>query len=469
MNKKQNCARLFKLAVCLLLINGCSEKAPDGESIDQPVNKHKAETSDKIIKSEADNNSPIWAINLGGAEYQGINGIRYQADTLAIPNDMGNMSDVLGTQHRFLYQTYRVGDMQISRPIDNGLYDITFMFAEPDDIPTGSRVFNVLAQGQPVIEKLDIRQARDGKHISALSRTVTDVEVTSGVLNIELTAIKGQPILNAILANKKQRKSEEWSLVWSDEFNYSGAPDHTKWNLDIWPARKVNEEDQAYTHRPENVIVHDGNLVITALKESYSDAEYTSARIHSKGKGDFLYGRAEIRAKLPAGRGTWSAIWMLPSDPYKYATNCEKNEEWQGSSTCDAWPNSGEIDIMEHVGFDMQNIHGTVHNKAYYWVNWQQRKGSIEGKNVEQEFHVYAMEWTPEQITIFFDDTPYFIYSNELTGWKAWPFDHPYHIILNLAIGGMWGRAGGPIDDTIFPVQMEVDYVRVFQQTNNGQ
>jgi len=254
----------------------------------------------------------------------------------------------------------------------------------------------------------------------------------------------------------------------NDEFNYEGKPDPNKWSYDIWPARKVNSEDQAYTDNLKNVQVKDGNLVITAYKEVLDDAQYTSGRIHSQGKGDFLYGRVDVRAKLPAGQGTWSAIWMLPSTPFKYSTTCKENEDWQGSATCDAWPNSGEIDIMEHVGYDMQTIHGTVHNKAYYWANWEQRKASIEGKDVDKAFHLYSIEWTPTDITVFFDNTPYFFYSNESTGWRAWPYDHPYHLILNLAIGGSWGTAGGPIDDSIFPVSMEVDYVRIFKPSTQS-
>ncbi|OUS26407.1 glycoside hydrolase [Thalassotalea sp. 42_200_T64] len=326
----------------------------------------------------------------------------------------------------------------------------------------------MIAQGEVVIENLDVRQARDGKHHSALIRAATDINVNDGVLDIQLKAIAGKPILNAIVVRKKHVVANNWQLVWGDEFEQDGAPDTSKWNYDLWPAKKVNGEDQTYTSRAKNVRVENGKLILEAHKEQHAGAEYTSARLNSRGKGDFLYGRAEIRAKIPAGQGTWSAIWMLPSDPYKYSTSCAENEDWQGSETCDAWPNSGEIDIMEHVGFDMQNIHGTVHNKAYYWQNWQQRKSSIEGKNIDQQFHRYAVEWSPETITIFFDDSPYFFYSNEATGWKAWPFDHPYHVILNLAIGGMWGRAGGPIDDSIFPVKMEIDYVRVYEKQHKN-
>ncbi|AOW78973.1 glycoside hydrolase [Colwellia sp. PAMC 20917] len=329
-----------------------------------------------------------------------------------------------------------------------------------------ARVFNVFAENKLVISDLNVRLARDGKHLSALARAVYNVEVTDGQLDINFEAINGQPILSALIVRKKEIESKQWQLVWSDEFNYQGKPDPNKWSYDIWPARKVNSEDQTYTDNLKNVHVKDSNLVITAYKENLDDAKYTSGRIHSQGKGDFLYGRVDVRAKLPAGQGTWSAIWMLPSDPFKYSSTCQENDDWQGSATCDAWPNSGEIDIMEHVGYDMQTIHGTVHNKAYYWANWEQRKGSIEGQDVEKAFHLYSVEWTPESITVLFDNVPYFFYSNESSGWRAWPYDHPYHVILNLAIGGMWGKAGGPIDDRIFPVSMEVDFVRIFKPLN---
>lgn len=439
-----------------------------------PVEKH-VEQNNKASLGKAKamqvttnqaNDDIVVAINIGGGEYQGIDGIAYQADTLPLTAKRGDIQTIKGAQDSYIYQSYREGDIQFSLPIVDGVYDILFKFAEPDDIKVGSRVFNVIAQGKNVIDTLDVRLARDGKHQSALIRTVTGIEVSAGALDISFDAIEGAPVLSAIIVRKKHVKSAQWQLVWQDEFELDGAPDESKWNYDVWPARKVNDEDQAYTSRAKNARVKDGKLIIEAHKESYDNAEYTSARLHSQGKGDFLYGRAEVRAKIPAGQGSWSAIWMLPSDPYKYATQCPKDEDWQGNPNCDAWPNSGEIDIMEHVGYDMQNVHGTVHNKAYYWLNWQQRKSSVEGQNIDTEFHTYALEWTPETITIFFDETPYFFYSNEATGWKSWPYDHPYHLILNLAVGGMWGRAGGPIDDSIFPLKMEIDYVRVYENKN---
>jgi beta-glucanase (GH16 family) len=451
-----------------VMVIGCtlkSDEVNNQSSVDNDVTSN--------VKNKMGNESEyfqythdvVWAVNVGGKEYVGVDGITYEADSSSMMGDIGTIESIKGSQDSFIFQSYRTGDLAITQPMENGFYDIVFKFAEPENIATGARVFDIFAEQQKVIDDLDVKLARDGKHMSALVRSVNNVEVTDGQLDISFEASAGQPILSAIIVREKNTNTltNQWELVWSDEFNYEGKPDPNKWSYDIWPARKVNNEDQAYTDSPNNVHVENGNLIITAKKEKQGDAEYTSGRIHSQGKGDFLYGRVDVRAKLPAGQGTWSAIWMLPSNPFKYSTSCEKNADWQGSSTCNAWPNSGEIDIMEHVGYDMQTIHGTVHNKAYYWVNWEQRKASIEGKNVDKEFHVYSIEWTPEHIIVFFDNTPYFFYRNEGTGWLAWPFDHPYHVILNLAIGGAWGSSGGPIDDSIFPVSMEVDYVRIYK------
>jgi beta-glucanase (GH16 family) len=297
-------------------------------------------------------------------------------------------------------------------------------------------------------------------------RTATGVKVTDGTLNIRFRASNGKPMLSALVVRRQSQPIDQWKLLWSDEFDYEGRPDPGKWTHNVWRARRVNDEDQAYTDRLKNVEVKGGNLLITAHREDYDDARYTSGRIHSSGKGDLLYGRVDVRARLPAGKGTWPAIWMMPSNPFTYASNCDENTE--RGEPCDAWPNSGEIDIMEHVGYDMQTVHGTVHSRAYYWKNGEQRKASIEAKSVDSEFHVYSMEWSPEHISILFDDIPYFYYANEHAGWESWPFDQPFHVILNMAIGGGWGRAGGGIDDSIFPVKLEVDYVRMFQRVDEA-
>ena len=408
----------------------------------------------------------VWAVNVGGPAYEGIDGTQYRAEESISGGTVGQMETVKGSQDAFLYQSYRAGDIEIAHSIADGTYDITFHFADPSDVAAGERVFDAFVEGRRAIDDLDVMLFRDGKVESALTVTVPKVSISDGELNVDFEASAGQPVLSALVVRDMTRPRVAWELVWSDEFD--GAElDTSKWSPNIWPPRKVNDEDQAYTGREKNLRIVDGNLVIEAHKEDYEGANYTSGRIHSSGKGDFLYGRFEVRAKLPYGQGTWPAIWMLPSDPYKYSTTCEDGEDWQGSTSCNAWPNSGEIDIMEHVGYQMGHVHGTVHNEAYYWLKWEQRKGRILLDDLDTNFHVYSLEWSPERIDIFVDDTHYFMYVNEGTGWNVWPYDQPFHLILNIAVGGAWGRAGGPIDDSIFPQQMLVDYARVYRLKDN--
>ncbi|MBT8107110.1 MAG: family 16 glycosylhydrolase [Gammaproteobacteria bacterium] len=436
--KKLHWTAVLTMASALLL-SGCAEDGPD------PIQE--------------------WAVNVGGPAYTGVDGVAYVAEEYVSGGETGSLETVLGSQDEPLYHTYRVGDIRVDRPLANGLYDVILHFAEPEEIEGRERLFDVLVNGEKRVDSLDVMVSRDGKIRSALTVAVPDVRVTDGRLQIEFNAIRREPVLSAVAIRAKPVATDRWSLVWQDEFDYEGPPDPAKWNVEEWPARKVNDEDQAYTLRPENVRVENGNLVIEAHREDYDNAKYTSARIQSQGKGDFLYGRIEARAKLPRGMGSWPAIWMLPSDPFTYATTCADDPDWQGSADCDAWPNSGEIDILEHVGYEMGHVHGTVHTKAYYWAVWQQRKGRIIVDDVDEEFHDYVLEWSPQRIDIFVDDSLYFTYVNEGKGWEVWPFDKPFHLIINIAVGGMWGRAGGGIDDSIFPQRLLVDYVRVYEST----
>ena len=214
---------------------------------------------------------------------------------------------------------------------------------------------------------------------------------------------------------------ENARLVWSDEFNEDGAPDDTKWGYEIGGGGWGNNELQYYTSRQENVKVENGNLVITARKESYGGMNYTSSRIVTREKGDWLYGRIEIKAKLPEGRGTWPAIWMYPTDA-----------EYGG------WPSSGEIDIMEHVGYDMGYVHATIHTEIYNGALGTQKGNQIYIPDVHTAFHVYALEWTEDTLKFFADDVLYFIYLNTHTGYTTWPFDKRFFLIQNIAIGGNW-------------------------------
>ncbi|WP_238988414.1 glycerophosphodiester phosphodiesterase family protein [Aureibaculum marinum] len=265
---------------------------------------------------------------------------------------------------------------------------------------------------------------------------------------------------------EKTPVNKGYRLVWSDEFNYKGKPDSTKWGYDY--GFIANREEQYYTDSLKNARVEDGHLIIETHKETIANkdynnpellnkswikyaaerktAKYTSARLVTRDLASWKYGRIEVRAKLPKGVGMWPAIWMLGEN--------RKNV---------GWPESGEIDIMEHVGFNKDSIFGTVHTLAYNHTKNTQRGKSIFIDNPYDNFHVFALEWTPERMDFILDDQVYNTFENEKKTTAEWPFDQRFYLILNVAVGGMLGGQKG-IDDSVFPQQMVVDYVRVFQQ-----
>ena len=233
-------------------------------------------------------------------------------------------------------------------------------------------------------------------------------------------------------------------IVWQDEFDYEGLPDDSKWDYDVGGGGWGNNELQYYTDKREkNARVENGNLIIEAHHEFLSGSTYTSARLVTKNKGDWKYGYFEMRAILPSGRGTWPAFWMLPTD-------------WEYGG----WPDSGEIDIMEHVGYDPPNVVGTVHTKNYNHLLGTQVGQTISVPDCESEFHVYACEWSESQIKMYVDGVLYFTF-NDQGSWQKWPFDKRFHIILNIAVGGNWGGAQG-VDNSAFPTKYVIDYVRVY-------
>jgi len=241
-----------------------------------------------------------------------------------------------------------------------------------------------------------------------------------------------------------------YELVWSDEFNVDGAPDLNKWSYDTkgneW--QWGNNELQHYTHgRTENAVVKDGHLHLIARVEEGYNQPYTSARLITKDKGDWLYGRIEVKAKVTGGKGAWPAIWMLPTD-WKYG----------------GWPDSGEIDIMEHVGYEPDSIFFTVHTQAYNHMHGTQKSAALYRPDAENRFHVYSVEWTDKKCVFFMDDEKVFVFRKEEKANSAqWPFDQRFHLLLNLAVGGNWGGKHG-VNDEIFPCEMLVDYVRVYQK-----
>lgn len=242
------------------------------------------------------------------------------------------------------------------------------------------------------------------------------------------------------------QKPVEWEVVWEDNFNTDGLPDENIWSYEVGYIR--NNEAQYYTEkRLENARVEDGNLVIEARKDNWNGHEITSASINTCNKKNILYGRVEVRAKLPTGKGTWPAIWML-------GTSIRNGT---------GWPECGEIDIMENVGFDPDVIHANIHTKSYNHVLGTNKGNSITIQKPYDDFHVYAVEWFEDHMDFYVDDTLYFTFRNENSGNDTWPFDKPEYLILNLAIGGGWGGQQG-IDNSIFPQKYYIDYVRVYKQ-----
>ena len=242
---------------------------------------------------------------------------------------------------------------------------------------------------------------------------------------------------------------KQWSFeaapTWVDEFDYTGLPATNKWDYDLGGSGWGNNEKQLYTNTLNNVSVADGKLTITAKKENVNGMGYTSTRLVTRGKLDVLYGRIEVRAKLPTGRGTWPAIWMLPTD-----------------RVYGDWPKSGEIDIMEHVGYDQNTVHFSTHSEAYYFKINTQKTSKKLIPDASTAFHDYRVDWTPYAIRGYFDNTLVFEFTNEGKTYKEWPFDKRFHILINLAVGGDWGGAQG-IDDSIFPQKFEVEHVRYYK------
>jgi len=250
---------------------------------------------------------------------------------------------------------------------------------------------------------------------------------------------------------QKAVSEQEWKLFWSDEFNYKGLPDSTRWAYEVGGHGWGNNEKQYYREKSlENSFVSDGKLHIVALKKDFENLGYTSARLTTYKKCSIQYGKVEVMAKLPEGKGTWPAIWMFPE-------SARNNKE--------KWPLCGEIDIMEHVGRDPNVLHTSLHSQLYNHVKGTQVTHFEKLPDVFNTFHKYGIEWTKDYIKFYIDDKLFFGTNKGENGRvstnEGWPFDKPYFLILNLAIGGNWG---GEIDDTIFPNEMQIDYVRVYQR-----
>ena len=243
--------------------------------------------------------------------------------------------------------------------------------------------------------------------------------------------------------------NSDWKLVWADEFNTADGsqPDPAKWNYDTGGGGWGNNELQYYTDRPENAFIEKGSLVIEAKKESYEGQDYTSARVVSRQRGDWTYGRIEVRSRLPQSQAIWPAIWMLPTD-VAYG----------------AWPESGEIDIMELIGQQPEQVYATLHYGSPH-ISQGGSYSLADGASFSDDYHVFAVEWEPTQMRWYVDDNQYFSMDHWFTSSSGAkfpaPFDRRFYLLLNIAIGGSW--PGYPDENTVLPQKMYVDYVRVYQ------
>jgi beta-glucanase (GH16 family) len=268
------------------------------------------------------------------------------------------------------------------------------------------------------------------------------------------TTILAASLLTSALEQVAPSDRAGWTLVWSDEFNGtdSSPVDTSKWVLETGGNGWGNDELEYYTARPENSFQQGGNLVIKAVQEKYTGQDgatrdYTSARLKTLGKFSHKYGRFEARIKIPQGQGIWPAFWMMGDDIAKKD-----------------WPSCGEIDIMENIGKEPSLVHGTIHGPGY---SGDKGIGASYGLPNDQrfadDFHVYAVEWEKEAIRFYVDDHLYTTRTPaELPKGTKWVYNHPFFLLLNVAVGGGW--PGNPDSSSIFPKTMLVDYVRVYKR-----
>ncbi len=290
---------------------------------------------------------------------------------------------------------------------------------------------------------------------AVVAANAQDADAASSVVTDQHDDAPTSSIASSVQAPVETNVPVGYELVWSDEFDQAGLPDPSKWAYDTFRNEQgwFNNEKQYYAaNRERNARVAGGNLIIEAHEEElnpeefsdWGEQDYTSARLMTKGLGDWTYGFFEIRAKLPCGVGTWPAIWMLPSDP-------------------DAvWPAGGEIDIMEHVGFEPGVIHHSIHTTAFNFSRGTQMTTKHELADACETMHKYQLLWTADFMVFGVDDRPKFLFNKESDKRSRWPFDEPQHLLLNIAVGGSWGGQRG-IEEEAFPARMEVDYVRVYQ------
>ena len=313
--------------------------------------------------------------------------------------------------------------------LDSGVYEYVFALTGPTD--------NWSGWGQTINAPLSSDCDYDNDEWANYGFTINDSDIYQSYC-----AGTCEPLCED---NDGNELEDTYVLVWSDEFD-SPNIDESKWNFEIGTGNWGwgNGESQYYTNRLENAFIEDGKLIIKAINENYQGSNYTSARMTTKDKGDWLYGKIKASIKVPSAGGTWPAFWMMPTN-----------------SAYGGWPNSGEIDIMEHYGCNPGEVTSTVHNNIYNWNGGIPPTSYPLDIAVTSEFHVYEMEWNEDEIKFFVNGIWVGSYHNQNTGWEQWPYNQEFFVILNLAIGSHFMPCS--TDNNLFPQLYEIDYVRVYQ------
>lgn len=293
-----------------------------------------------------------------------------------------------------------------------------------------------------------MRRNQNSQYIKSIKKQIIFILLVSPLIFIYTCKS-----VNGPQTSDDKNQGSQWNLVWQDEFDTSQI-DVTKWNFEIGARGWGNDELEFYTNRRENAYIENGQLVIEARNDDYQGNAYTSARMTTKNKGDWRYGRIEVRARLPRGQGLWPAIWMMPTDSY-YG----------------GWAASGEIDIMELLGNDENTVYGTIHYGGSSPANVHSgaEYRLSQAPNFADGFHTFALEWDSTKISWFVDDSLYEEQSTWYTASHAFPapFDKRFYLILNVAVGGKW--PGYPEASTTFPQKMKVDYIRVYARNPDYQ
>ena len=331
-----------------------------------------------------------------------------------------------------------VSQESISAPADGGTYTI--------DVSTTGKEWGAYAEGDFITVDAKNMVSQSGKLTITIPANPTTTVRNGSVTVMSATARKTITVSQAAAAQSAYYAPDGYSLVWQDEFDKGTELNADDWTHEVKNAGWVNHELQTYVNRmtPDGSFVTEvknGKLRITCLKEN---GKIYSGRVYAKVKEGWTYGYIEASIKLPKGKGTWPAFWMMPVN-------------------FRSWPADGEIDIMEEVGYHPDYVSSSLHANAHVHTNNTQVTHEMKCDGAEGEFHTYAILWTAKNITTYVDGKVQLSYDNKGKGRDDWPYDDPFYIIFNLAWGGDWGGSQG-VDESALPATMEVEYIRVFQK-----